>query len=57
MTAKDIMHVGAVLGARTEPCDVKLAQLSLLRQLNVVAKIAVVSLEKRRQTKGLGREF
>lgn len=46
MAAKDIMHVGAVLSTSTEPCYVKLAQLSLLRQFNVMAKIAVVSLEK-----------
>lgn len=44
-TAKDIMHVGAVLSPSTEPCDVKLAQLSLLWQFDVMAKIAVVSLE------------
>lgn len=30
-TAKDIMHVGAVLSTSTEPRDVKFAQLSLLR--------------------------
>lgn len=44
--AKDIVHVRAVLSPGTEPCDVKLAQLPLLRQLDVVAKIAVVSLEE-----------
>lgn len=44
-TAKDIMHVGAVLSPSTEPRDVKLAQLSLLWQFDVMAKIAVVSLE------------
>lgn len=37
------MHVGAVLSPSTEPCDVKLAQLSLLWQFDVMAKIAVVS--------------
>lgn len=46
---QDIMHVGAVLSPGTEPRDVKLAQLSLLRQFDVVAEIAVVSLEEKQE--------
>lgn len=45
--AKDIMHVGAVLGSGTEPRDVELAELSLLWQFNVMAKVTVVSLEEK----------
>lgn len=47
---QDIMHVGAVLSPGTEPRDVKLAQLSLLRQFDVVAEIAVVSLKRSRRS-------
>lgn len=41
------MHVGAVLGSGAEPCDVELAQLSLLWQFDVMAEITVVSLEEK----------
>lgn len=56
-TAKDIMHVGAVLSPSTEARDVKLAQFPLLRQFNIMAKIAVVSLEERQNSEDWGREF
>lgn len=52
------MHVRAILGSRAKSSDVKLAQLSFLRQLNVMAKIAVVPLEEKGKEMGwraLGR--
>ena len=41
------MHVRAVVGSGTEPSYVELAQLLLLRQLDVVAEVAVVPLNKK----------
>lgn len=38
------MHVRTVVGSGAEPSDVKLAQLFLLGQLDVVAEVAVVPL-------------
>lgn len=57
LTGKVTMHVGAVLSPSTEARDVKLAQFPLLRQFNIMAKIAVVSLEERQNSEDWGREF
>lgn len=46
-SAKDIMHVGTVVGTGTKPCDVELAQLLLFGQLDVMAEVAVVTLNKK----------
>lgn len=54
LPSTDIMHVGAVLGARAEARDVELAQLAFLRQLDVVAEIAVIPLEERWRSRGQG---
>lgn len=40
------MHVGAVLCPCAVPGDVELAEFSLFRQLNVVAEVAVLTLEE-----------
>lgn len=42
------MHVGAVLCPCTVPSDVELAEFSLFGQLNVVAEVAVLTLEEGR---------
>ena len=39
------MHVRTVVGPGTKSSDVELAQLLLLGQLDVVAEVAVISLE------------
>lgn len=38
------MHVRTVVSSSTESCDVELAQLLLLRQLDVMAEVAVIPL-------------
>lgn len=44
---KDIMHVRTVVGSGTKSSDVELAQLLLLGQLDVVAEVTVVPLERK----------
>lgn len=41
------MHVGTVVGSGTEAGDVELAELLLLGQLDVMAEVAVVALQRR----------
>lgn len=44
---KDIMHVRTVVGSGTKSSDVELAQLLLLGQLDVMAEVTVVPLERK----------